>query len=209
MEDVIATVPYYPELTLDVNGSATQRLQQKLIELGYLSGRADGFYGENTKAAVMELEKYVRELEQDVIDAIPAPTAVPTPTPRPTPVPSENTIALAAVAPIYATPEPVEPTPAPTPMTPVDGVADGMLQAYLFSDDFKTSREDLKQGDQGSAVTRVQNRLNNLGYTTDAADGAFGGGTARALRIFQYYSGMDPTGVADMATQVEALLKGL
>lgn len=201
LEDVIATVPYYPELTLDVNGSATQRLQQKLIELGYLSGRADGFYGENTKAAVMELEKYVRELEQDVIDAIPAPTAVPTPTPRPTPVPSENTIALAAVAPIYATPEPAEPTPAPTPMTPVDGVADGMLQAYLFSDDFKTSREDLKQGDEGSAVTRVQNRLNNLGYTTDAADGTFGGGTARALRIFQYYSGMDPTGVADRATQ--------
>ena len=72
LTDVIATVPYYPELSVDVNGDATRRLQEKLIQLGYLGGRADGYYGANTKAAVMELETYVRELEQDVIDALPA-----------------------------------------------------------------------------------------------------------------------------------------
>ena len=197
LEDVIATVPYYPDLSLDVNGSATQRLQEKLIQLGYLDGRADGFYGEKTKAAVMELEEYVRELEQDVIDALP--DATPVPTAAPTPLPAAHTIALAVVAPA-PTAEP-ESTPAPTPMTPVDGVADGLLQAYLFSDDFKVCRSDLRTGDEGSAVKRVQSRLTRLGYTTDIPDGIFGGGTARALRIFQYYSGLDQTGVADAATQ--------
>ena len=199
LEDVIATVPYYPELRLDVNGSATQRLQARLIELGYLSGGADGFYGERTQQAVRELEEYVRELEQDAIDALPNATPTPTPTPRPTPTPQAYTIALAAVTPA-PTPE-LEPTPVPEPMTPVDGVADSMLQAYLFSGEFKPSRADLRTGDEGSAVTRVQRRLLNLGYTTDEPDGVFAGGTARALRIFQYYCGADQTGVADMATQ--------
>ncbi len=209
LEDVIATVPYYPDLSLDVNGSATQRLQEKLIQLGYLDGRADGFYGAKTQEAVKQLEGYVRELEQDVIDHLPTPsptpTLKPTPTPVPTPTPQPNTIALASVTlmPTVAptpTPEPV-PTPAPTPMTPVDGVADSMLQAYLYSEDFIPCRGDLRTGDEGSAVQRVQTRLANLGYTTDAADGNFGGGTARAIRIFQYYSGMDQTGIADAATQ--------
>ena len=89
LTDVIATVPYFPELSMDVNGEATRRLQQRLIELGYLGGRADGFYGENTKAAVMELETYVRELEQDVIDALPTPEPTPTPAPTPTPEATE------------------------------------------------------------------------------------------------------------------------
>lgn len=211
LEDVIATVPYYPELKLDVNGSATQRLQEKLIQLGYLDGSADGFFGAKTEEAVKQLEEYVRELEQDVIDNLPGPTPTPTlkptPTPVPTPTPQPNTIALASITPMPTerptpTPEP-EPTPAPTPMTPVDGVADGMLQAYLFSDDFTPARVDLRTGDEGNAVTRLQTRLRKLGYTTDLPDGSYSGGTARALRVFQYYSGLDQTGVADVATQLK------
>ena len=196
LEEIVCTVPYYPELSLDVNGSATQRLQQKLIDLGYLNGNADGFYGEKTKAAVMQLEEYVRELEQDVIDALPAATAAPASTPTATPEP--DAILLALEAPAAAEPEEA---PRPTPVTVVDGVADGLLQAYLYSDDFKVSRADLKAGDEGTAVARVQTRLNRLGYTTDAVDGIYGGGTARAVRIFQYYSGLDQTGIADAATQ--------
>ena len=199
LEDIVATVPYYPELTIDVNGAATQRLQQRLIELGYLDGRADGYFGEKTKAAVMQLEEYVRALEQDVIDARPEPTATPTPAPTATPAP--NTIPLALDDP---EPEPV-PVDAPleAPVTPVDGVADALLQAYVFSDDFKAARTDLKAGDEGDAVHRVQTRLAGLGYSVDAPDGTYGGGTARAIRVFQHYSGLDETGIADVATQAK------
>ncbi|MBR6221576.1 MAG: peptidoglycan-binding protein [Clostridia bacterium] len=198
LEQIVAAVPWYPELSVDVNGEATVRLQEKLIELGYLTGRPDGFYGEKTKAAVMDLETYVRELEQALIDALPDPT--PTPTPEPTPTPPPNAIPMVLDEPLTVV-EP-DPTPAPTPVTPVDGVADGLLQAYLYSADFPVCRGALRMGDEGSAVTRVQTRLNRLGYTTDAPDGLFGGGTARAVRVFQYYNGLDQTGIADEATQL-------
>ena len=190
LEDIVCTVPYYPELTIDVNGDATRRLQQKLIDLGYLTGNADGCYGENTRNAVMQLEEYVRQLEQDEIDA--ALGLAPAPEPTATPEPDGDADAEASVEPTLQ--------PGPTPMTTVDGIADGLLQAYLYSDDFKLARHDLRTGDEGSAVSRMQTRLNALGYTTDPADGIYGGGTARALRIFQYYSGLDQTGIADAAT---------
>lgn len=190
LEDIVCTVPYYPELSVDVNGDATRRLQQKLIDLGYLNGSADGYYGENTRDAVMRLEEYVRELEQDEINA----ALGVTPTPRPTATPAPDDEAA------DDSDEPV-PQPGPTPMTAVDGVADGLLQAYLYSDDFKPARADMRMGDEGGDVVRLQTRLNRLGYTTDPADGIYGGNTARALRIFQYYSGLDQTGVADGATQ--------
>lgn len=193
LTDVVATVPYYPELSVDVNGSATQRLQERLIELGYLRGRADGFYGEQTKSAVMDLENYVRELEQDVIDALPTPE--PSPTLEPTPLPTGDDLPIVTDVPLESM------KPQPTPVTQVDGIADSMLQAYLFSGDFKISRADLRLGDEGEAVKRLQTRLLRLGYSIDEPDGVFGGGTARALRIFQHYSGLEETGIADLATQ--------
>lgn len=207
LEEIVCTVPYYPDLSMDVNGAATQRLQQRLIELGYLDGSADGYYGAKTQEAVKGLESYVRELEQDVIDALPAATATPRPTPTATPEPNAVLLTLEDELQADAAGEAEDVAPGPTPVTPVDGVADGLLQAYLYSDDFKISRRDLKAGDEGSAVTRVQTRLYRLGYTTDLPDGIFGGGTARALRIFQYYSGLDQTGIADSATQA-ALFSG-
>ncbi len=197
LQDITATVPYYPELSNGTNGTATQRLQDRLITLGYLDDAADGYYGGNTQAAVEQLERYVRELEQDVIDALPDPTPAPTPTPVPTPEP--NAIPMVIDTPIN-TPEPsVE--PAPTPVTPVDGVADSLLQAYLFSDEFRIARGDIRIGDESEAVRRVQVRLAHLGYFTDSPDGIYGGGTARSVRIFQYYNGLELTGIADTATQ--------
>ena len=197
LQDITATVPYFPELASGINGAATQRLQDRLITLGYLDDAADGYYGGNTQAAVEELERYVRQLEQDAIDALPDPT--PTPVPTPTPSPEPNAIPMVVDVPIV-TPEPsVE--PAPTPITPVDGVADPLLQAYLFSDDFRVSRGALRTGDQGDAVKRVQVRLARLGYLADSADGVYGGSTARSVRIFQYYNGLETTGVADVDTQ--------
>ncbi len=196
LEEIACTVPYVQPLSVDVNGAATQRLQQKLIELGYLDGKADGFYGEMTRQAVMGLEEYVRQLEQDVIDARYGATAVPTPAPTPTPGADDKTALSeddAGAGPSVA--------PGPTPATPVDGVADGLLLTYLYSDDFKVSRGDLRLDDEGSAVTRLQTRLYRLGYTADAPDGIYGGGTARAVGIFQHYNGIDPTGIADSATQ--------
>ena len=215
LTEVTVTIPYYPELTENVNGSATQRLQQKLIQYGFLNDAADGFYGAKTKAAVEMLERYVCELEQDVIDALPtaAPTAAPTamPVPTATAEPTQEALLTVTLEPL-PTEQPTEapeidaqpteePTPAPTPATPVDGIADAMLQAYLYSDDFKVTRGDLAAGDTGDAVMRLQNRLKSLGYLAGTADGVYGGSTSRAVRIFQYYNDLEQNGNADAALQ--------
>ena len=64
VSDIRVSTPFYPELELGKNGEATKRLQQSLIEMGFLNDRADGYFGERTKLAVEALESYVRELEQ-------------------------------------------------------------------------------------------------------------------------------------------------
>ena len=200
IKQVSASVPYYPELKNGVNGSATQRLQQRLIELGFLDDKADGYFGANTEAAVKRLEEYVRLLEQDAIDARPDPTATPMPTATPTPAPDIIPLAMEMPA---LTPEPTV-QPALEPATAVDGVADAMLQAYLFSDRFVVAREPLSHGASGDAVRRAQLRLARLGYSAEAPDGQYGAGTARSMMIFQYYSGLPTTGNGDMVT-LEAL----
>lgn len=43
----------------------------------------------------------------------------------------------------------------------------------------------IKQGSRGAAVTRLQNTLNELGYSAGTADGIFGTGTATAVISFQ------------------------
>jgi len=228
LTEITVTIPYYPQLSEGINGSGTQKLQEKLIQLGYLDDVADGYYGAKTKAAVEMLENYVRELEQDVIDALPAaeatsspiPTVMPTQTPAPTAESVDApklTVTLEPIATAEATVEPAaseqsevteeprdesEPSePAYTPATPVDGVADAMLQAYLYSDAFKVTRGDLAVGDSGDAVLRLQRRLSKLGYLYGIADGIYGGTTSRAVRIFQYYNGLEQTGNADAALQ--------
>lgn len=221
IQTIRVSTPFYPELTLDKNGEFTKRLQQRLIELGFLNGVADGYFGQQTQSAVEALENYVRELEQDLIDARAAQTAAPTqaPTVQPTDTPAamqlpENTHELTLIP--KETPQPTaEPTPEPTatpmavaqdevrllPVTQVDGVADALLQAYIYSDSFISARRELAHEDEGSDVLRLQQRLLSLGCTTTVADGYYGGNTARSVRIFQYYNGLPQTGVADMETQ--------
>lgn len=241
------STPFYPELSVGKNGEATKRLQQRLIELGYLDDKADGYFGKNTKAAVEALEGYIRELEQDLIDNRPSATATPAPTATAVPT-TEATLEPAATLQIVYTggveaeeeskhhltlvpKHTAEPTAAPTaeltleptaeptaepismdiaqdaaveptlaPVTQVDGVADALLQAYIYSAAYQPARRELKSGDSGEDVVRLQRRLIQLGCTTDKVDGSYGGATARAVRIFQYYNGLSQTGVADMET---------
>lgn len=66
-------------------------------------------------------------------------------------------------------------------------------------------RTELKHGDRGADVERMQNRLNELGYTDAAgkplvADQKFGDRSKEAVEQFQRENGMQVTGVADKET---------
>lgn len=61
--------------------------------------------------------------------------------------------------------------------------------------------ETLQSGDSGSDVMRLQERLVELGYLDDEADGRFGAKTSDAIRAAQKDFGMTETGIADSAFQ--------
>ena len=66
---------------------------------------------------------------------------------------------------------------------PMDGVATGELQEYLFSTEAKPY--EIKLGDSGTDVESMQSRLNELGYYVEKVNGYFGVATEEALRAFQ------------------------
>lgn len=55
--------------------------------------------------------------------------------------------------------------------------------------------------DAGAYVVMLQNRLQELGYLTSAADGQYGSMTESAIISFQETNGLTPTGIADDSTQ--------
>jgi peptidoglycan hydrolase-like protein with peptidoglycan-binding domain len=62
----------------------------------------------------------------------------------------------------------------------------------------------VKRGHTGDDTTALQNRLLELGYWLDNADGRYGDVTFQAVMAFQKHNGLKPTGTADQET-VDAL----
>ena len=61
--------------------------------------------------------------------------------------------------------------------------------------------ETLASGAKGDAVSRLQQRLIDLGYEPGVADGVFGAGTRKAIKAFQRANGLEDDGVAGPITQ--------
>ena len=91
------------------------------------------------------------------------------------------------MAPAAVAESPTETPEAKTTMTPAQLQAQGILTV----------------GAKGSDVTRLQQRLKDLGYLNGKVDGQFGGGTKRAVIAFQRFNGLDTDGVAGQETQAK------
>ena len=154
------------------SGDDVRRMQNRLIELGYLDGRADGDFGDATEAAVRAFQArngltadgkagtatLNKLYSSSAKKAAAAPTAKPTNTPKPT----------------------AKPTAKPTRTPDVDD-----LDYYL------------QQGSSGTKVRTLQNRLIELGWLEGTADGSYGHATEYAVKAFQArYSSLWVDGVA-------------
>ncbi len=182
------TAPYYEVLQRGSRGDGVLKLQQKLIELGFLEGDADGQFGPGTEKGVMALQEHVRTLEQEQIDLLPEPTAIPVDASA-TPDPESG-----------ALPAPIVPEKQ-KPATEADGIATADLQAFLYSDQFSIASTRLQEGMEGAAVRRLQNRLAYLGYMAEAASGTYGPATSRAVRVFEHYNDWNEDGIATRELQ--------
>ena len=85
-------------------------------------------------------------------------------------------------------------TPTPLPPAP-DTVRDKAPESMV------TPEPALHNGSQGEKVWKLQERLQALGYYTDAVDGQFGPGTRDAVIAFQKKNGLDADGFAGEETQ--------
>lgn len=92
-------------------------------------------------------------------------------------------------------------TPAPPTAIAVDGIADIAVLEELFAVEDGCVWQEMRLGDSGAEVMRLQNRLGSLGYLAGERDGAFGGQTRTAVRAFQFAMGLPEDGIADLATQ--------
>ncbi|MDO4546842.1 MAG: peptidoglycan-binding protein [Clostridia bacterium] len=68
--------------------------------------------------------------------------------------------------------------------------------------------ETVQYGSRGDVVVRLQEKLRELGYLTSSADGIFGTGTQRAVRLLQFDMGYDDTGIATVEFQREIFESG-
>lgn len=173
------------------SGSEIKRVQQRLKELGYLTGSADGDFGDKTEAAVRAfqsrngltvdgkvgkntLSKLFSDSAKKAATATAKPTTKattkPTNTPKPTTKPTNTPKPTAKVT---ATPKPTN-TPKPESLT------------YY-----------LKLNTTGTRVRTLQNRLIELGWLSGTADGTYGHATEYAVKAFQArYASLWTDGIA-------------
>ncbi len=179
-----ATNTPFTSLKHGSTGDDVRKMQQRLKQLGYLDGSADGDFGDATEQAVRDFQRnngltvdgkagavtlnklYSDSARRAPADATSTPrvTARPTRTPRPTARPTN--------------------TPKPTARPTATPKADD-LDYYL------------QDGSTGARVRTLQNRLIELGWMTGKASGSFGNATAYAVRAFQkHYKDLWDDGVA-------------
>ena len=82
-----------------------------------------------------------------------------------------------------------------------DGVASVEFQKKIFTTSIPALNlyDTLENGDRGTNVRKMQQRLRDKQYLADAADGIFGARTEDAVKAYQAQNGFRETGVADEA----------
>ena len=171
---IVTTPPAYqqPSRTLryGMAGEDVRYTQQRLAELGYFTGTADGQFDSGTLTAV----KAFQRRNSLSVDGAVGPKTV---------------AALFSDDAISADAEITQPpTQAPTP-TPTPGPADDVVL-------YRT----LRYGNSGEDVAYVQRRLIELGYLAGMADGQFGTDTLAAVKAFQRANDLTVDGVAGTKT---------
>ena len=167
-------------------GEKVKELQQALIDLGFLKGKADGIFGNNTENAVRAFQKKYKldvdglagpKTQEAILNAAKGKKATPKPTRTPKPT---------------ATPKPTsKPKATATPKAtakPKNG--------KLFGGDYTT----LRNGNRGDRVKILQQALIDLGFLKGTADGIFGNKTENAVRAFQKKNKLTADGIAGKQT---------
>lgn len=152
-------------------GSAVKTMQQKLKDLGYLSGTADGKFGVATEAAVIAFQKNNN-------------------------LTADGKAGSATLSKLYSG----SANKAGGGAAKI-GQAGENRSGRDTSDIASTGYETLSNGSSGSAVRTLQEKLKKLGFYNGNVDGSFGDGTEAAVMAFQLQNNLTVDGKAGPATQ--------
>ncbi len=164
-------------LSVNESGPEVARMQEALRQRGF-QVTPDGIYGNGTRGIV---EQYQRQnglsatgtADRETLSSLGVTQIVPLPN---------------AAAPAPNAPAPNTPTPPAAPSTPGTTPADPMADNVL------------RRGEEGAAVTRLQESLTKAGFSTQGADGKFGQNTEDAVKLYQASRGLGVDGIAGPAT---------
>lgn len=165
-------------------GDEVKAMQERLRELGFMTGAADGKFGPKTEEAVVSFKQHVYDLAKET--AVPAET----PAPEQTETPVET-----------SRPEADEQIPEEEPAPVFEGKVDEETYRLLLENGFDAYQMRLASGSNGVEVARLQKRLKALGYLGGSADGVYGKQTANAVTAFQRRNKLTEDGIAGETTQ--------
>ena len=158
------------------SGTAVSQLQEALISLGYMSGKPDGKFGDATEAAVKAFQKN---------NGLTADGAAGEATQKTLYGGKAKAAKVKATAAPTATPKTTA-TPKPT--------------ATAKTTDNTAVSGTYRQGDTGSGVKTLQQKLIQKGYLSGSADGIFGRVTEKAVIAFQKANNLKADGIAGSQT---------
>ena len=207
---------------LVANASTTADIQQRLIDLGYLQGTADGKWGPRSTAAMKSFQELnnlsVTGAADDASTAVLfSDDVIALPTGLTVGSKGDDVVALQLKLIQYGflagkadgaygnqTSKAVQAfqdhlvTQGYNLTT--DGAASPVTIYYLNQPDLTTYISDVSLGTTGSEAKRVETRLANLGYMDATPDEEFDDYAVEALSLFQDKAGITATGVADRKT---------
>ena len=206
--------------------ATVQDIQQRLIDLGYMQGKADGYWGERTEGALDAFQQLnglneATGADAKTVERLFSDEALPLPAGLQPGDKGDDVTALQRKLVQYGflsgkadgaygkhTASAVKALQQHLIdqgySVAANGTASPVTLFHLYQPDFTTYVCDVRAGDEGSEAQRVTKRLESLGYMDATADGSFDDYAAEALRLFQRDARIKASGVADRAT-IDAL----
>ena len=167
-----------------MEGEEVRRLQQALIDQGYLSGVADGKFGTNTENAVRKFQRK-HKLTADGLAGV-----------------RTQELLFASGSDTAGTSRKQDPEPetAVSPASSVSSADIGTAASTHASSFFNGNYSTLRAGMSGQRVRILQQALIDLNFLSGSADGVFGSGTESAVKAFQRSRKLTADGLAGKNT---------
>ena len=214
---------------VDMDGLTAKDVQQRLIDLGYLQGTADGVIGPKSITALKQFQSLNGlapngKAGRDTLEALYAATAIALPDTLSQGSRGESVGRLqrrlaqfgffegeadesygqSTANAVAAFQRHLIAQGHSADEITDDGAASPMTQYCLYADDYSSYLRDVTPGVSDSEALRIERRLVALGYTELPADDVLDEDSVAALALFRSEAGFDTPEVADKAT-IDAL----